>query len=163
MDPVQPGEQFLTLFQQMGATIPEAVSEDEFSAVRSLIKERVEYDSAGFIDGFLRHVLRREKYDARGFIVHSVQQFLACQRTGALASQPTDCPLFEFAYWDGETGGDCWCVDFGTDAIRCIQAGFGDAPLQDVRAESYGVFKDAEWFVIFLAGIAQRNDWLTKS
>ena len=83
------------------------------------------------------------------------------QVNGALTELPPDSGFVQFAYWDGDSGGDAWIYDLRYKCIRCITASvMGPHSMADVRAYSYGVFFHYDWFPSYLRGVAESAGWI---
>lgn len=160
----RPGERVLELFHQLGASVPQAtVSDEEFLQIKEHLTRK---SGGGSIDDafltFLRDVLRADAYDGKIISVISGKAFIETQVNGALTELPPDSGFVQFAYWDGDSGGDAWIYDLHYKCIRCITASvMGPHSMADVRAYSYGVFFHYDWFPAYLRGVAESRGWIT--
>ncbi|MFN7733244.1 MAG: hypothetical protein ACK5OB_15215 [Pirellula sp.] len=159
----RPGERVIELFHQLGASVPQAaLSDEEFVRIKEYLIRKSggeSIDEAFLI--FLRDVLRADAYDGKIISVNSGKSFIETQANGALTELPPDSGFVQFAYWDGDSGGDAWIYDLRYRCIRCITASImGPHSMADVRAYSYGVFFHYDWFPSYLRGVAESRGWI---
>jgi len=160
----RPGERVIELFHQLGATVPQTpLSEESFLRIKEFLTKKA---GGKYVDEviltFLKDILRAEAYDGKIIRVISGDSFVETQVNGALTELPPDSGFIQFAYWDGDSGGDAWVYDLNYKCIRCITASImGPHSMEEVRAYSYGVFFHDDWFPSYLRGVAESHGWIT--
>lgn len=157
------GERVIELFHQLGATVPQApLSEENFLRIREFLTKKSGGNNVDeTILTFFKDILRADAYDGKIVNVISGASFVETQVNGALTELPPDSGFVQFAYWDGDSGGDAWVYDLHYKCIRCITASImGPHSMDEVRAYSYGVFFYDDWFPSYLRGVAESRGWL---
>lgn len=159
----RPGERLIELFHQLGVSVPTTpLSDGEFQSIKTYLTTT---SGGNCLDesllAFLQDLLRSDAYDGRIIHVVSGRSFVDTQTNGALTELPDDAGFVQFAYWDGDSGGDAWIYDLPYNCIRCISPMMmGPYPMTEVRARSYGVFFDCDGFVSYLRGVAEARGWM---
>ncbi len=159
------GEMLVDLIKELGGSVPDAPArKGDLDKIHSYLLSR---SQSGMICEdqwtFLKDILRATKYSCRAINIVGANEFIAYQTSGALDELPEDSGFVQFAFWDGDSGGDAWVLDLRYDMIRCVSASLlGTLPMSEVRAYSYGAFPQAWWFYAFMHGVAVAHGWLNE-